>query len=160
MKYTLLLLFWASMLRVTFPEYMYEGGELNPITVTEISLETDFVLHHLTMLVNAEAWGEPNIGKKEIQGVIMARVLHRKFPSTIMKVIYQKGQFDGIGSKYFKYTESTYQLVKKWYLEKYVSDYLFFHNPCTSTDSKHLRWVARKYPNTYFIQNHIFHGKQ
>jgi spore germination cell wall hydrolase CwlJ-like protein len=137
---------------------MYAGSS-SCIEVVDIKPSTHTVLVELTKLINSECWSEGFLRKREVLGVIMSRVLHKKFPNSILGVIYDKGQFDGVGTKYFIYTEETYKLVKQWYLEKYVSKYLFFYNPCSSTDTRFIRWVYKKYPNTFFIDNHLFHGE-
>lgn len=162
MKYALLIFLWFSTIGVKEPiPIKYKYGYINaPITVIGFKPSTMNNMFHLTKLLNAECPYEPPEGQKEVLGVIMSRVLNDKFPNTISGVIYQKGQFDGVNTKYFKYTKAMYDKVCKWYLEKYTSPYLFFYNPCASTDKKFIKWVTRKYPNTMFIQNHIFHGKK
>jgi N-acetylmuramoyl-L-alanine amidase len=62
-------------------------------------LNKDIML--LAKLINSEALGEPYQGKLAVGNVVMNRVKSREFPNSITEVVYQKGQFDGVGTKYF-----------------------------------------------------------
>lgn len=158
-KYPLIIFLWFLFIGIREPIPITYFSTNPVVTVKALSLKSFDEITHLTKLINSEALYEPDEGQKEVLGVVLARVASKKFPNTIKEVIYQKGQFDGIRSKYFKVDKKLFNKVRQWYLEKYTSKYIFFYNPCTSTDSKFIKWVSRNYPNTYFIQNHIFHGK-
>ena len=47
----------------------------------------------LAKIIYAEARGEPFVGQVAVGGVVINRVFHARFPSTIKGVIYQPGQF-------------------------------------------------------------------
>lgn len=69
--------------------------------------ESDIKL--LARLINAEAGGESYLGQLAVGNNVINRVLDTRYPNTIRKVIFQKGQYtptdNGLSSKY---TESTY----------------------------------------------------
>lgn len=62
-------------------------------------LSKDIML--LARLINSEALGESYEGKLAVGNVVMNRVKSKEFPNTITDVVYQSGQFDGVGTKYF-----------------------------------------------------------
>lgn len=47
-----------------------------------------------------EARGESTAGKKAVANVVLNRVNHHRWPDTICKVVYQKGQFSWSNKKY------------------------------------------------------------
>ncbi len=52
----------------------------------------------LAAIIQCEAWGEPYEGKLAVGSVIMNRIAHPKFPSTLTEVVYQKNQFAPVAS--------------------------------------------------------------
>ena len=128
-----------------------------PATVTAMTVERENSLVLAAMLINAEAGGESDEGQKEVFGNIMARVECSQFPDTVEGVVYEKGQYDGVGSKRFVLDAKIYKKVLKWEREDYVG-YLWFLNHQTATDTTFVNW-ANEFEQKKQVGNHTFFGK-
>lgn len=53
-------------------------------------------LRYMTTIIYCEARGESYAGKKAVGIVVMNRVRSKKFPNSVKKVIYQRGQFSPV----------------------------------------------------------------
>lgn len=53
-------------------------------------------LRYMTAIIYCEARGESYAGKKAVGIVVMNRVRSKKFPNSVKKVIYQRGQFSPV----------------------------------------------------------------
>lgn len=97
---------------------------------------SDIVL--LARIMRAEALGEGEIGMLLVGNVVVNRVIAQcgafKNVNTVSKVIYQKGQFDGVGKPLFnKYPTNRQRDLAKMCLNYYTKwpakKALFFKNP-------------------------------
>jgi spore cortex-lytic enzyme len=72
-------------------------------------------LRQLAKLIHGEARGESFEGKVAVGAVVLNRVHSNAFPSSIPKVIFQKGQFTAIDDGQFntKPTQTSYQAARK-----------------------------------------------
>ncbi len=76
-------------------------GVAGPKTLAKIGLPTnssgngysDSELNLLARLISAEARGEPYVGQVAVGAVVLNRVEHPSFPSSVSAVIYQNGAF-------------------------------------------------------------------
>lgn len=127
------------------------------VEVSVISCKTENNLMLLTALVNSESRREPIKGKLLVAQCVWDRVSSKHFPNTLEKVIYQRGQFDGIRNKYFRYEHHIYIDLKKFYFKKKIIDQniLWFYNPKISTDKRFVKWVSKF--KSYTVGNHKFH---
>ena len=136
--------------------------------VEEVKInKSDLLL--LARIIYAEAGHEKEYdGLLGVGQVVLNRAERKK--TSIRNIIYQKGQFDGIRSKNFKYRYKTCKLFKvslqaarellegKRILPKTVE---FFHNPITSTDTgwtRYLQKTARKNPPIDIGNHRFFHN--
>lgn len=98
-------------------------------------------LYLLAKIINAEAGNQPYEGMIAVGNVVMNRVESSKFPDTIRKVIYQKGQFSPVanGAINKKPNEASIQAAKDVLTGSRVVDesVVFFYNPEISTS----RWI-------------------
>lgn len=98
-------------------------------------------LYLLARIINAEAGNQPYKGMVAVGNVVMNRVESNKFPDTIKKVIYQKGQFSPVanGAINKKPNEKSIQAAKDVLTGARVVDenVVFFYNPEISTS----RWI-------------------
>ena len=112
---------------------------------------TDKDLYLLARLVYSESGGEPYEGKLAVANVVINRMKRKNY--TLTKVIYQKGQFDGIKTSRFISTKKGEEIVFKECL-KAAEEILegkrilphtvqYFHNPKTSTDNKWTRYIEK-----------------
>lgn len=92
---------------------------LNESTGTSGSTSTaagnqDSNLYLLARIISAEARGEPYIGQVAVGAVVLNRVRHPSFPSTISGVIYQNGAFTAIVDGQFNepISSSAYQAAR------------------------------------------------
>lgn len=109
----------------------------------------------LARIVRAEAQTEPFEGKVAVAGVVLNRVESPKFPNSIKKVIYQKGQFQPVSNGEIKKPadkesiKAVYEAIKN--RKKIAKDSLFFYNPTIATS----RWLDTR-KTTVVIGRHVF----
>jgi len=63
----------------------------------------------LTKTVYHEARGEPHRGKLAVAVTILNRVAHPRYPKTICKVVYQRGQFSWVGKKQLRVNQKEWE---------------------------------------------------
>ncbi|CUB15672.1 Spore cortex-lytic enzyme precursor [Bacillus cereus] len=112
----------------------------------------------MARLVNAEAGGEPYVGKVAVAKVVLNRVDSSEFPNTIKDVIYEpiKNGYaftpvtDGRINQ--PATHEAKMAVEEALTSKGEnSDWLYFYNPKTSTD----KWITTR-QTVAQIGNHLF----
>ncbi len=95
----------------------------------------------LAKLINAEAPYEPYEGQWAVASVVKHRMNYMK--KSVLDVVLQPGQFDGIHSKRFNtWTREQYQIAFRVLVKNELNlpkSVVFFHNKKTSTDKG---WVA------------------
>ena len=118
----------------------------------------DDELYWLSRIISAESRGESLLGQIAVGNVVLNRMRHPDYPSTIYGVIFDKKygvQFSPIadGSIYSPPTYSS-TLAAKICLEGVsVSDkILFFMEPKASTSS----WISDNRKYAFTIENHYF----
>lgn len=120
-----------------------------------LPMRGDVVL--LAKLINAESPYEPYEGQWAVASVVKHRMNYMK--KSVLDVILQPGQFDGIHSKRFNtWTREQYQIAFRVLVKNELNlpkSVVFFHNKKTSTDRG---WVATlsKYEFKQ-IGNHMFY---
>lgn len=120
-----------------------------PFVVPTKCNETELKL--LAKLIYSESPHEPYLGKLAVGNVVINRM--SRTGKSMKKIIFQKGQFDGVRSKRFKRVrKGDEQAFKecvnaaKEILEGRIvlpNTIEFFHNPKTSTDSKWVRKISK-----------------
>lgn len=71
------------------------------ITIGSLPAATESNINLLAQMISAEARGEPYIGQVAVGAVILNRIEHPSFPSTLSGVLYQKGAFSAIDDGQF-----------------------------------------------------------
>lgn len=114
--------------------------------------DDDVVL--LARLIDAEARGEPYIGKVAVGAVVMNRVRDPRFPNTIREVIYQPGQFYTAGIRKHPVPSADSLRAARAALagEDPTGGALFFYNPDVARTTAW--WASR--PGRIRIGNHVF----
>lgn len=108
----------------------------------------------LARLISAEARGESYTGQVAVGAVVLNRVRHSSFPSTVSGVIYQAGAFTCItdGQWNASVTDSAYKAataaMNGW---DPSSGAIYYYNPKTAKSS----WI-RKRPIIVTIGKHVF----
>jgi len=124
----------------------------------------------LSKVINSESHGEDFNDKLLVGSVIVNRMKSPLFPSTMWGVVYQKNQFSGLKSRYFRYNTDTsdehpesiadyesvlaaQQILK---LGPINTSIIFFLNPTISTDNQ---WVKTVMQRKLEIsgENHVFY---
>lgn len=126
-------------------------------------IDVDFSeLKTLYRVINSESHGECFEDKMHVGSVILNRVESALFPNTIKEVVYQRGQFSGIGSWLYKkddlanpYTADSYKAARLLLIQGPMNDALFFHNPAIA-DSTWVETVRRRYRKVHKTKNHHF----
>ncbi len=116
-------------------------------------------LYWLARIINAEAGGEPLIGKIAVGNVVINRKNSRSYPNTIYGVIFDRNggtQFTpvAIGTIYKTPTAESI-MAAKICLDGYSMDtrILFFMNPKIATNN----WISNNRPFAFRIANHSFY---
>lgn len=129
-----------------------EGGFFVPSECTRFDL-TDWQL--MAQLVYAEARGEPFWGRVAVAAVILNRLAHPDFPSTVREIIFQPGQFQVVANKTIYSTPDNlaYLAVREALEGTDPTDgALFFWNPVKVSPTS---WVWTR-PVKQRIANHVF----
>ncbi len=108
----------------------------------------------LARLISAEARGEPYSGQVAVGAVVLNRMEHPSFPSTMSGVIYQKGAFSCLDDGQFNepVAESAYRAAREalngW---DPSGGAIYYFNPATATS----RWIWSR-PLLVTIGKHRF----
>ena len=111
-------------------------------------------LYLLARLISAEARGEPYVGQVAVGAVVLNRVEHPSFPSTISGVIYQPGAFSCLDDGQFDepISESAYRAAQEALDGSDPSSgAIYYFNPVTATSA----WIWSR-PLIVQIGNHRF----
>lgn len=134
-------------------------GIVGPATLAALGLgssssksENDVAL--LARLISAEARGEPYSGQVAVGAVVLNRIKHPSFPSTVSGVIFQKGAFSCLedGQFYKPVADSAYRAARDamngW---DPSGGAIYYFNPSTATS----RWIWSR-PVIVIIGKHRF----
>ncbi len=135
-------------------------GIVGPATLAALGIsgggsgksENDVAL--LARLISAEARGEPYSGQVAVGAVVLNRIKHPSFPSTLAGVIYQKGAFSCLedGQFYKPVSDSAYRAARDamngW---DPSGGAIYYFNPATATS----RWIWSR-PVIVVIGSHRF----
>ena len=136
-------------------------GIAGPATLAKIGLPTGSSsssyqsnVNLLARVISGEARGESYTGQVAIAAVVLNRVKHSSFPSTIAGVIYQPGAFTAVSDGQINITppQSCYNAARDA-LNGWDPTYgaIYYYNPATATNS----WIrTRKVITT--IGKHVF----
>lgn len=136
-------------------------GIAGPATLAKIGLPTGSSsssyqsnVNLLARVISGEARGESYTGQVAIAAVVLNRVKHSSFPSTIAGVIYQPGAFTAVSDGQINITpsQSCYNAARDA-LNGWDPTYgaIYYYNPVTATNS----WIrSRKVITT--IGKHVF----
>ena len=136
-------------------------GIAGPATLAKIGLPTGSSsssyqsnVNLLARVISGEARGESYTGQVAIAAVVLNRVNHSSFPSTIAGVIYQPGAFTAVTDGQINITppQSCYNAARDA-LNGWDPTYgaIYYYNPVTATNS----WIrTRKVITT--IGKHVF----
>lgn len=137
-------------------------GIAGPATLAKIGLPTGSSssssyqsnVNLLARVISGEARGESYTGQVAIAAVVLNRVRHSSFPSTIAGVIYQPGAFTAVSDGQINITppQSCYNAARDA-LNGWDPTYgaIYYYNPVTATNS----WIrSRKVITT--IGKHVF----
>ena len=137
-------------------------GIAGPATLAAIGLPSDEEgtgsadVNLLARLISAEARGEPYVGQVAVGAVVLNRMEHPSFPSTMAGVIYQDGAFSCLDDGQFDQpvAESAYQAARDaingW---DPTGGAIYYFNPATATSS----WIWSR-PLIVTIGKHRFCG--
>lgn len=125
----------------------------------ETSLKTELMC--LSKVVYHEARGEPLEGKKAVAHVVMNRVNDKRWPNTVCKVVYQRGQFSHFNKrKRFDNTSQHWMEIAELVIPIYLGlekdntgNAVYFNNPRISKS----KWFFRKLTKTKDIGKHRFY---
>ena len=138
-------------------------GQAGPQTLAAIGLPTGSTgaaqdssgdVYLLARLISAEARGEPYVGQVAVGAVVLNRVRHPSFPSTISGVIYQTDAFTCVSDGQFNQpiAESAYRAAQDalggW---DPSGGAIYYFNPATATSA----WIWSR-PLILTIGNHRF----
>jgi N-acetylmuramoyl-L-alanine amidase len=121
----------------------------NKLSISEKDLDL------LARIVRAEAQTEPFEGKVAVATVVLNRVESPKFPNSVKKVIYQRGQFQPVSNGQIN-KPADQESIKAVHaalsdMRNITKDSLFFYNPAIATS----RWLDSR-ETTVVIGDHVF----
>lgn len=136
-------------------------GIAGPATLAKIGLPTGSSsssyqsnVNLLARVISGEARGESYTGQVAIAAVVLNRVKHSSFPSTIAGVIYQPGAFTAVSDGQINITppQSCYNAARDA-LNGWDPTYgaIYYYNPVTATNS----WIRTRRVITT-IGKHVF----
>ena len=138
-------------------------GQAGPQTIAALGLPTgdggqaqssSGDVYLLARLISAEARGEPYVGQVAVGAVVLNRVKHPSFPSTVSGVIYQTDAFTCVSDGQFNQpiAESAYRAAQDalggW---DPSGGAIYYFNPATATSA----WIWSR-PLIVTIGNHRF----
>ena len=138
-------------------------GQAGPQTLAALGLPTgdggqaqssSGDVYLLARLISAEARGEPYVGQVAVGAVVLNRVKHPSFPSTVSGVIYQTDAFTCVSDGQFNQpiAESAYRAAQDalggW---DPSGGAIYYFNPATATSA----WIWSR-PLIVTIGNHRF----
>ena len=135
-------------------------GIAGPATLAKIGLPTNATSQNsanvnlLARVIHGEARGEIYEGQVAIAAVVLNRVKHASFPSTIAGVIYQNGAFTAVDDGQINLSpgESSYRAARDalngW---DPTGGAIYYYNPRTATN----QWI-RSRPIIRTIGKHVF----
>ena len=118
-------------------------GVVGPMTLAALGLsggESSGDIYLLARLISAEARGEPYVGQVAVGAVVLNRMEHPSFPSTMSGVIYQKGAFSCLADGQFNkpVSDSAYKAARDalngW---DPTGGAIYYYNPAKATS----RWI-------------------
>ncbi len=127
---------------------------LQALGITETASQNSNDVYMLARLISAEARGEPYIGQVAVGAVVLNRIEHPAFPSTLSGVIYQSGAFTCIvdGQWDEPIADSAYKAaqdaINGW---DPSGGAIYYFNPATATSS----WIWSR-PLIVTIGKHRF----
>ena len=111
-------------------------------------------LYLLARIISAEARGEPYKGQVAVGAVVLNRVKHPSFPSSVAGVVYQKGAFSALADGQFDQpiTAEAYRAAQDalngW---DPSGGAIYYYNPAKTTST----WIYSR-PVITVIGNHVF----
>ncbi len=123
------------------------------MTLTEEEIEI------MERIVEAEATDEDIYGRILVANVVLNRVLNDNFPSTVKKVVFQKGQFSPIrDGRYYsvKVTSLTEQAVERALTGEDYSDGALFFFARKLTTAKKASWFDNSLKRLFRYGAHEF----
>jgi len=133
-----------------------EEERRNCISNSEIFNRYAFIA--VSSVINAEADSGDPMDMYMVGSTVLNRAENELFPSCLLDVVFQKGQYDGV-HKNFTTTPVSDSIASKLIVGMGRNrDVLFFYNYRTATDSKFIRLLERKYKLITVTKNHKFYG--
>jgi spore germination cell wall hydrolase CwlJ-like protein len=118
----------------------------------------DIVL--LSSIINSEANPKDKKDMYLIGSTVLNRLDNEGYPTTILDVISQSGQYDGyMTARFNRSPQSDYVAIDL--LGGIGRDYcvLFFYNPRTATDTKFINAINKQYLLVDSTTSHLFFGE-
>ena len=118
------------------------------------SSASDGDVYLLARLISAEARGEPYIGQVAVGAVVINRIDHPSFPTSLYGVIYQRGAFSCLDDGQFNQpiSDSAYRAAREALNgSDPTGGAIYYFNPATATSS----WIWSR-PHLLTIGSHRF----
>lgn len=119
----------------------------------------------LTRIINSEAHGESFFDKLLVGSVLINRLNDVNRPNGIYEVIYEKNQFAGINSKYFRHSMETPSDIESYKAALFLLNHgvinnsiQYFLNPKTSANKQWIKKLRESKKAEVRTKNHIFYS--
>lgn len=166
MKKLIIVLFTAFYITSFGESDIFIKGTINstlPTVEIVYNLPSEDVINYAVRLIWSEAGYEPVEGQIAVVQTVMNRVRINK--TNFIHEIDRQGQIDGRYTKYWynvpsdKWNELQEIAMKALVGRRIMPDNVYFwHNECTSTDKRHVRWAEGNNGENVWkrINNHTF----
>jgi len=124
----------------------------------EYQLFDRYAFEALSSLINSEADPNDPMDLYLIGSTVLNRADHELYPSCVIDVIFEKGQYDGVNGNFKRTPQSdsiAFKLLSDLGRNREV---LFFYNYHKATDKKFIRFLEKKCKLITVTKNHKFYG--
>lgn len=117
-----------------------------------------YAFEALSSLINSEADPSDPMDLYLVGSTVLNRADHELYPSCVIDVIFEKGQYDGVNGNFKRTPQSdsiAFKLLSGLGRNREV---LFFYNYHKATDKKFIRFLEKKCKLITVTKNHKFYG--
>lgn len=125
---------------------------------TEYELFDKYAFSALSSLINSEADPNDPMDLYLVGSTVLNRAEHEIYPTCIIDVIFQKGQYSGISGNFNRTPVSDSVATKLLNDIGRNRDVLFFYNYHKATDRKFIRFLEKNCELITVTKNHKFYG--
>jgi spore germination cell wall hydrolase CwlJ-like protein len=133
-----------------------DKNECNHSLRNEYELFDKYAFSALSSVINSEADPNDPMDLYLVGSTVLNRAEHEIYPSCIVDVIFQKGQYAGISGNFTRSAVSDSVASRLLNDVGRNKDVIFFYNHHTATDKKFIRFLEKNCELVTVTKNHKF----